>query len=180
MFRRPTRKRGERKPIELNLVPMIDAFVTQIVFLLYTISFIAIIGLESPVPITNAPPAETRLKERPLQLTLTLRAKDVELWSPFDRIPAKKIPRTPDGKVDLFALSQATYEIKSKFPNESNIILMPIPGTTYDEIVSVMDAVRLFEPTDPPLMAKDAKTGVDTQIKLKFNQIVFGNLLGDT
>jgi biopolymer transport protein ExbD len=180
MFRRPTAKsRKPREEVNLNLVPMMDALVTQIVFLLYTVSFIAIVGLESPVPITDAQAVEQKLKERPLQLTLTVRENDVELWSPFDLIPPRKIPNTPDGAIDLFTLSTATMEIKSKFPKESSIVLVPHGGMTYDALISVMDAVRLFEPTDPPLFLKDEPTQVEVQLKKKFDRIVFGNLLGD-
>jgi hypothetical protein len=59
-------------------------------------------------------------------------------------------------------------------------VLVPYAGASYDTLIAVMDAVRLVEPGDSPIYAKNEKTNVDEAVKTLFPDIVFGNLLGDT
>lgn len=182
MFKRPTsrRKTDHKKTIELNLVPMLDALVTMIAFLLFTMSFLAIVDIESPAPRVSKAILNQRLKEKPLQLTLTIRAQEIELWSPFGKVRPTKIPNNAEGQPDLLKLHEATLEVKKLFPQEGSIVFMPFPGINYDVLISLMDTVRNFEKSDPPLLVKDAQTGIEQQITGLFPQIVFGNLLGDS
>lgn len=180
MLNRPSsRRKAPSKIVGLNLVPMIDALVVLITFLLFTMSFFALVSVESPVPIASTKRIEEKLKRKPLQLTLTMTPKLVEIWSPFNRIRTVKINNAPDGQPDVFAIHDAIYKIKAKYPWEKQIVFVPYKGVTYDTLVALMDAVRLLQPTDPPLYAKNKETGIEEQLKLMFPEIVFGNLLGD-
>src|SRR5690606_19957290 len=105
--------------------------------------------------------------------------KSVELWSPFNKFPARTIPNTPEGTPDVAAIHTAAMEIKSRFPDENQVVIAPYAGLSYDPLISVMDAVRAVEDTDPPLFRENKETGIQEEVKLLFNEIVFGNLLGD-
>ncbi len=159
------------------MVPILDAMVTLIGFLLFTTSFLSIVSLESPLPVSSSAPSDPeKPKEKPLQLTLSLREKDIEIWSPFQKIPPKLVANRPDGKLDLVALHQALLDIKQKFMNESNVILVPLRGTPYDDLIGLMDAVRDLETADPPLYQKNEKTGEDELVKHLFPKVVFADL----
>lgn len=164
----------------VNLVPMLDALITMIAFLLYTMTMLALVTIESPAPVSSTAENEKQLKTRPLQLTLTLSTDYAELWSPFELIQPKKLAYTPDGQPDVNLIHQAIVEVKQKFQTETKLVLVPHNGITYDTIVAVMDAVRKAEPTDPSLFRKNPQTGTDEPVTDLFPEIIFGNLLGDT
>jgi biopolymer transport protein ExbD len=179
MLKRPSsRRKGRNEQIQLNLVPILDAMVMLIGFLLFTMSFLALVSIESPMPISAAAPLDEKVKERPLQLTLSMHEKDVEIWSPFQKFEAKTIPNMPDGAPDLKAVHDFLITIKLKFPKETKIVLTPTKSSNYETLIAVMDAVRALEPTDPPIFIKNELTGMDDPQKNLFNEVVFGNLLG--
>ena len=179
MLKRPsTRRKSKQEQINLNLVPILDTMVTLIGFMLFTTSFLAFVDIETPIPESSRAIVEQKLKEKPLQLTLSLRSKDAEIWSPFERVPSKKFEHLPDGQPDLRAIHEALIAIKSQFPLENRLILVPHPTMTYDTLVAVMDATRGLEATDPPLFTKNVTTGNDEPMKALFGDVVFGNLLG--
>lgn len=181
MFKRPSsRRRGEKRQIELNLVPILDAMVTLIAFLLFTTSFFAVVSIESPFPQTSVEAVREKIKTKPLQLTLTLREKDVEIWSPFDKIAPKKIPNPAAGQPDVRAIHDVLVAIKQKFPKETKIVFSPFSGVNYDTLILVMDAVRTLEKTDPLIQIHNEVTKVDEVTKMLFPNVVFGNLLGDS
>ena len=180
MLRKPTnRRRGKSEQIELNLVPILDTMVTIIAFLLFTMSFLVLAHIESPFPVASMEDLKEQVKKKPLQLTLSLHDKDAQIWSPFDLIPKQVIPNQADGVPDLRAIRTALIGIKSKFITENKIVLVPTPQVNYENLILIMDAVRLLEKTDPPLFTKNPTTGQDEVVKFLFPEVVFGNLLGD-
>lgn len=181
MLKRPSsRRKSSGEMVNLNLVPIIDAMVTLIGFLLFTTSFLSIVSIESPFPQVSKEYVQEKLKERPLQLTLTLRQDNAEIWSPFGRIGSKKIPHLPTGLPDVHAIHENLIAIKLQFPNESKIIMVPAAGTNYDVLISVMDAMRTIEAGDPPVFRQNIATGNDEAVKTLFPDVIFGNLLGDS
>jgi biopolymer transport protein ExbD len=181
VLKRPsTRRRSQPTEITVNLVPMLDALVTLIAFLMYTMAFLALTMVESPLPIVSDAENQQQLTERPLQLTLTVREHEVLLWSPFDLIPQTVIKnRSEDDTPDTLKIHETLMGIKQKFPNENKIIFIPRGDTSYDVMIQVLDAARNLEKTDLPIVVPNLKTGVQEQAKQLFGEVIFGNLLGD-
>ncbi len=181
MLKRPSsRRHSSPQEIQINLIPMLDALVTMISFLMYTMAFLSLSMIESPLPIVSTEENEVQLKDKPLQLTLTLREQDVLVWSPFELIPQTALPNRPDGSIDILRLHERLIEIKQKFMAEKKLILVPRADTSYETIVAVLDAARSLDRTDPVLSILNEKTGVREQVKQLFPETVFGNLLGGT
>ncbi len=179
MLKRPSsRRRSNHAEVTLNLVPMLDALVTMISFLMYTMAFLSLTMIESPLPMVSSEENVQQLKERPLQLTITVNEKDLLIWSPFDLIPQTTIPNKEDQSPDLLKLHETLIGIKQKYPTETKLILVPKGSTSYDLIVSVIDAAKNLDKTDPVISVKNEKTGVEEQSKYLFGEVVFGNLLG--
>jgi biopolymer transport protein ExbD len=179
VLKRPSsRRRSNHAEISLNLVPMLDALVTMISFLMYTMAFLSLTMIESPLPMVSSEENLQQLKEKPLQLTLTINEKDVLIWSPFDLVPQTIIPNKDDKTPDYLKLHETLIGIKQKFPTEDKLILVPKSTTSYDAIVSLIDAAKNIDKTDPVIVIKNAKTGVEEQAKYIFSEVVFGNLLG--
>lgn len=178
MLKRPSaRRKSNQEQIQLNLVPTLDMMVTLIGFLLFTTSFLNLVSIESPFPMASPQEVQEKLKEKPLQLTLTLRDNEAEVWSPFDKIESRKIPNISPGQPDSQKIHAALIDVKQKFPEETKLVIVPGGGVTYDVLIDVMDSVRAMGPSDPPLFHKNLTTGIDEAIKALFPEVIFGNLL---
>jgi biopolymer transport protein ExbD len=184
LLKRPSSKRKSHgEQIELNLIPILDTMVTLIGFLLYTMAFLQIVSVESPLPAASPTEVVEKLKEKPLQLTVSLREHDSEIWSPFEKIQAIKIPNinlnTPEELPDFKTLHESLIKIKTQFPTENRVVLAPAGNMNYDHLVAAMDAIRVLEKTDPAIYAKNPTTNIDEQVKNLFPDVMFGNLLGE-
>ena len=180
MYSPSTRRNSSTDPITLNLVPIIDMMVAIIGFLLFTTAFFNITSIPTPMPMASTAENQKQLKEKPLQLTLSLGENEAEIWSPFDRIEKKVIPDLTPGQPNVNAIHDALMGIKKTFPGETKIVLVPNSGSTYDVLISVMDAARMLDPTDPAIFQKNPATGIDEPVKQLFPDVIFGNLLGDS
>lgn len=179
MIRKPsTRRKADKEPVHVNLVPLLDALITIISFLMATMSYFIITSISSPVPLVAQEEQAKKLNEKPLQLTLSVGAENIRIWSPFQRIEAKTFENTPEGLPDFNSIHEYLLEIKNKFPEERQIVVSPHAELTYDVLIALMDVVRLIDKTDSPVFLKDPQSGVDVQTEDLFPEIVFGNLLG--
>jgi len=178
VLRRPSRRNrsGGSELVELNLVPMMDAFVTLIGFLLYTMAFLSFVATDSPVPTSSPTELAEKLKTEPLQLTLSINKSETLVWSAFKKIPSTSIPHLPDGSPDTKLIHEKLIEIKAQFPQEEQIVFAPSSATSYDSLVRLFDAAKILDPTDPPIF-KAGSSGVEEPITYLFPQITFGNLL---
>lgn len=66
--------------------------------------------------------------------------------------------------------------MKKQHVDENTIIFEPSGDLTYDEIVKIMDAVRMLHRTDEAIFKKN-KEGLDEKIKELFSKIIFSNLM---
>lgn len=178
MLKRPTsRRKSESEQIEINLVPILDTMVTLIGFLLFTSSFMSIVTIETMAPVMSSEQVQKELKEKPLQLTVSIRKKDTEIWSPFEKIKAITVPHTAEGEPNLLAIHEGILGVKQKFPQETKVVLSPHAGVSYDSLMALMDAVRVKQKTDPLITWKNPVSGVDEAVPALFSEVVFGNLL---
>lgn len=183
MLKRPSsRRKSNSETIELNLIPILDALVTLVAFLLFSSAFLAIVAIDSPAPLL-APASDQieKLKEQPLQLTATIQADQIILsdWSGSREnhvIPSVPSPKTGDLRFDIEKFHLILTEIKKRHPSEKQIIFKPEGGVAYEAIVELIDTSRSFEKTDAPLFEKN-ESGVEVQTKKLFPEIVFGNIL---
>lgn len=185
MFKRPSsRRKTHTETIELNLVPILDALVTLIAFLLFSTAFLSIVALDTPAPLL-APPDEQmeQLKEKPLQLTAYLQPDKIQISDWSGSREAHVIPSVPDPnkpgelRYDYEKFHQTLLEIKTRHPVETKLILKPEGGVSYEDIVGIMDSARMIEKTDPPMMKKNDQ-GVDTPETKLFPEVIFGNIMG--
>ena len=133
-------ERHARKPAELLLVPMIDIFTVLVTFLLMTAVFSRTVILQ-----LNLPAAQAEFKEPPAGLMLEIMVRK-DLLDVADRNsgPLAKIPDTDKGH-DYEALTDYLKRVKAKFPEKTEATILLEPDTPYDQLVQVMDHVRVFE-----------------------------------
>lgn len=180
MLRRPSQRRSSKgiQEIDLPLVPVMDAFVTLIAFLLLVTSLLSVTLIDTPVPVVSTEPDDHK-PERPLALQLRIEQDALILSSAFHRIPEQKFPKVDKG-YDTEKLHEALLAIRQQFPEEKNIVYLPVADVKYDDLVQLMDATRLLSKTDPAMPTVKDKDGVDRVDPYLFPTVVFGNVISGT
>ena len=174
MQRPSARRRSQAQgDADLPLVPIMDAFVTLIAFLLLATSMLSVTLIDTPVPIVSNMPDNS--KDKPLTLTLRIDEDQLKLDSPFNLIKPQVFPKI-EKDYPFDKLHEALIEIKKGFPNEKKIIFMPASKVKYNDLVALMDASRTLFKTDPPLYVVGTD-GVNKPQTDLFSEVIFGNVV---
>ncbi len=174
-YKKPTRRKKNKEDQGLNLVPILDAVFILIFFLLMSAQFVKIYEIGSDVPIiSNSEPPKD--KKKPLALTVEITKSGFNISTGVPAKTVKKISKNQSGDYDLVTLHDFLVDLKKTNISEETIVLEPIVDLTYEEIVKIMDEVRVLKKTDDVLFKKD-KDGLDVQLKTLFSKIMFGNLM---
>jgi biopolymer transport protein ExbD len=175
MLKVPTSRKRKKPEEKLNLVPIMDSVFIFIFFLLMSASFLKIYEIGSPIPIISEsePPKE---KKDPLALTMKIDTDTVTLLSGVPSRPFKSFARQTAGEFNYEEIHSSLIELKMKHLDEDSIIFEPVGDLTYEEIVKIMDAVRVFNKTDEAVF-KTNKDGIDEKVKNLFDKIIFSNLM---
>jgi biopolymer transport protein ExbD len=136
--RRPRRSSRQRETAELNVTAFMNLMVVLVPFLLVMAVFSRLAILELNLPgsdggANSEPPAmplEVVVRQDRLQLQVR------------DQGPPVAIPNTDSG-YDLKTLSAKLQQIKAKHPGKTDITVLLEPDIAYENVVAVMDAVRV-------------------------------------
>jgi biopolymer transport protein ExbD len=172
-YKQPTRRKSKRNREQLNLIPILDSVFIFLFFLLMSSQFLKIYEIGSDIPIlSQAEPPKS--KEKPLGLTVEIRKEGflVSTMNPRTDVQIKKLAKD----YDLEGLHTHLVKLKQIHKKEKMVILEPVVDVEYQEIINIMDAVRMFKNTDEQLFMKD-KDGIEVRVKELFNNIIFGNLM---
>ena len=175
MLRVPTSRKRKKPDEKLNLVPIMDSVFIFIFFLLMSASFLKIYEIGSPIPIISDQEPPKKQEKEPLALTLKVEANEITLSSGVPSKQIKKFVRQPDGQFNFEEVHMTLIDIKKQNTDEDSIIFEPMDDLPYEEIVKIMDAVRMLNKTDEAIF-KPNKDGVDEKIKNLFDRIIFSNL----
>lgn len=174
MLRVPTSRKRKKPEGKLNLVPIMDSVFIFIFFLLMSASFLKIYEIGSPIPIVSdqEPPKD---QKDPLALTMIIDSNVITLSSGVPSRVLQKFSRQPDGLFNYEEIHSALINIKKQHTDEDSIIFAPNGDLTYEEIVKIMDSVRVLYKTDEAIF-KTNKEGIDEKLKELFSKIIFSNL----
>lgn len=173
-YKTPTSRKAKRKHERINLIPILDAVFIFIFFLLMSTQFVKVFEIGSDIPIiSDSPPPKNN--QRPLALTVAINSSGFTISKGVPSRVIKSIKKA-NGDYDFNSLHDFLVEIKRNHKSEESIILEPLIDLKYEEIVRIMDSVRMMKNTDGSIFTKD-KDGIDVQIKTLFSKIVFGNLM---
>ena len=165
-----------RKPVELNLVPMIDIFTVLVTFLLMTAVFSRITILQLDLPSADSSSAGTPPAFR---LEVIVRHEGFELTNGSKLIAT--LPKV-DGAYDFKALTTLAVALKQEYPDANDASVLLERDVQYDYLIQAMDAVRTAEvPVSDvdPNAAPDAVPNASTAaLKTKrielFSQVAVG------
>ncbi len=173
-YKTPTSRKSKKKNERLNLIPILDAVFIFIFFLLMSTQFIKVFEIGSNVPIiSNTPPPKN---DKPLALTLRIESKRLVVSTGIPSRTVTVVGRINKTDYDLEKLHNFLIDLKKKNMKEEVIVLEPVVDLKYEEIVKIMDAVRMLKNTDEALYRKN-KEGLDEKVKTLFSKIIFGNLM---
>lgn len=140
-------KRRPHEEKEVDLAALVDVMSNMLFFLLATVTFLQLKTLNAAVPALSTGPVSTG---KAVDVSLEINTLGYSLKAtgdPADKTVgtlaiAKEIPRKGDGTLDAKTLTAELWEIKRKAPEAKNIMIFPIDGTQFEEIVKTMDASR--------------------------------------
>ena len=175
MIRIPSTKKRAKTAQKLNLNPVMDAVFIFIFFLLMSASFMKIYEIASDIPIISdqEPPKD---QKNPLALTLTAETNKIIFSRGIPSRTFKTFNRDASGEFNYDEIHQFLVGVKKSHVNENTLIFEPSNELTYEEIVKIMDAVRMLNKTDEAIYKKN-KDGIDEKVKELFSKIVFSNLM---
>jgi biopolymer transport protein ExbD len=175
MLKVPTSRKKKRPEEKLNLVPIMDSVFIFIFFLLMSASFLKIYEIGSPIPIVSDSEPPKNEKE-PLALTMTLDSNEIKLAKGVPSKLIKTFSRQENGEFNYEDIHSTLIQIKKENLDEDSIVFEPVGDLTYEDIVKVMDAVRMLNRTDEAIFKKNSE-GIEEKIKDLFSKIIFSNLM---
>ena len=175
MIKVPSSRKRRKAEEKLNLVPIMDSIFIFIFFLLMSSTFLKIYEIGSDVPIVSdaEPPKD---EKDPLALSMKIDDNTITLSQGVPSKLFQTFTRTPGGEFNYAEIHQTLIEVKKKHTDENMIIFEPVGDLTYDEIVKIMDAVRMLEKTDEAIFRKN-KEGLEEKVPDLFSKIIFSNLM---
>lgn len=136
MRRRFRRHKPEAQ--EMNITAFMNLMVILVPFLLITAVFTRMTILELHLPAGSSGPANTQQ----LQLEIIIRGDALEIGE-RSRGVIKRIDKTAKG-YDTKTLSQVLQQVKKSFPDKTSATILSEADTSYETMVKVMDAVRVY------------------------------------
>jgi biopolymer transport protein ExbD len=135
------RKKKSPEVVELNITAFMDLMVSLICFLLITAVFSQMTVVDLKLPELNAKNIEQQ--DIKLALQLVVREKSFDLQD-VNLGLIRQIERDPN-KPDWKIFNKVLLEIKYRFPDEEDIILLLEPVINYKTMIDVMDHLRSTE-----------------------------------
>lgn len=175
MLKIPTSRKRKKQDGKLNLVPIMDSVFIFIFFLLMSASLLKIYEIGSPIPIVSdqEPPKQEKV---PLALTMQIDTNEITISTGVPSKVLRKFRREATGEFNYDEIHAALINLKKQHVEEDTIIFEPVGDLTYEEIVKIMDAVRMLNKTDEAIF-KTNKDGIDEKVKNLFDKIIFSNLM---
>ena len=139
MRRRLHRRAGHHEPADINITAFMNLMVILVPFLLITAVFSRITILELNLPAAGASQAEG---EQALQLEIIVRADSIEVGDRNSGL-IRRIPADAAGRQDYRQLSELLQQVKARFPEKLDAMLLLEADIPYDTVVQVMDSIRV-------------------------------------
>lgn len=137
---------------ELNIVPFLDIIMNVLIFVLATIAVTFTASIETTPPASRGSGVRQNIESEALNLTIFIVNEGFSIKASGGNVapgcegigPGIAIPKR-DGKYDYASLTGCAAKLKSsspQFADENQVFITANPGTEYQNIISVIDAVR--------------------------------------
>ena len=157
--KRKTRPRESDEVGELNIVPYLDIMMNLIMFMLLSMTGLAVFGiLNVNAPSYGGPSAGVgETTDQPKLLLSVLISKKGYFIAGAGAVLGQEtptgeatagtegeptVPKKGDGTYDTAALTAKMVQIKTAFPSESKVIVGAEADISYETLIDTMDAIR--------------------------------------
>lgn len=137
MRRKHRRLRSEP---DLDITPFMNLMIVLVPVLLLNMVFAHTSVLELNFPTGDSITTEQTEK---LQIQVVIHSDRIVVTDNQDGV-IKAIAQT-GGKYDFARLKEVMKELKSRVPDKRDVVILPSQSTTYQALVTVMDAVRSYD-----------------------------------
>jgi biopolymer transport protein ExbD len=155
-FHKAKQRRAERAPLtahgSINLVPLVDVLTAIVFFSLLTytgavMSTLTAFDLQLPPVVVTAEQAKTNAGQKDtLTLILAVKMADgklsVEHSGGAGGAPFRQVIGSTNGAA-LDTLQTVLAQIKQQFPDNNDVLLVPDDAVPYDDIVHVLERIKL-------------------------------------
>jgi biopolymer transport protein ExbD len=152
-MRKPTRSKLRRQRQtevnqELELMPMLNVFISIIPLLLLSAAFVQLAVIPTALPASaTAPPSIAVAAEDKLSLSIVIQAEAYVVEANGATVstiarPAHAAPGDPTAKAARDQLGQALSAITAQHPDHREVKIVADPATRYEDIIDVMDVSR--------------------------------------
>lgn len=144
---------------ELNIVPFLDIIVNILIFVLATVAVTFTASIETTPPASRGSGVRSEIQSEALNLTVFIVNDGLSLKASGGNIapgcmgvgPGNAIPNK-NGKYDYEALTACATRLKNASPDfqdENQFYIVANPGTDYQTVIEVIDAMRRTPQGDP-------------------------------
>lgn len=144
---------------ELNIVPFLDIIVNILIFVLATVAVTFTTSIETTPPASRGSGVRSEIQSEALNLTVLIVNDGLSLKASGGNIapgcmgagPGNAVPNK-NGKYDYEALTVCATRLKNANPDyqdENQFFIVANPGTDYQTIIEVIDAMRRTPQGDP-------------------------------
>ena len=143
-----SRYQNAREAADVNLIPVMNLFVTLIPFLLLAAAFYHVGVIPTSLPSQTDETSDIAsdtisvtvnlvIEDDQLRLSASSAVLDEETLSALSLVLPKK-----NGEFDLDNLSTALFEVKRRYPKSDTVIVLPGDEVEYLQVIKVLDAAR--------------------------------------
>lgn len=162
--------------VELNVMPFIDIFSLLCTFLLFSAVFVTIGILEVQIPfLTNAAPNQDLENKRLLEVKIDVEMERVELATSFTKAPIDEnreyYSRDEKG---LSEMHSELIELRDNYEETDKVTLFVDDEILYEDLVQVLDQIKLRFPGDPGFNPQESNKGIETTL---YTKVVMGSVI---
>lgn len=162
--------------VDLNVMPFIDIFSLLCTFLLFTAVFVSIGILEVQIPfLTNAAPPQDLESKRLLDVKIDVEMERVELTTSFTKPPIdenrQQFSRDENG---LGEMHSKLIELRDEYEETDKVTLFVDDEILYEDLVKVLDQIKLRFPGDPGFSPQESGQGIETSL---YPKVVMGSVV---
>ncbi|MEW5755029.1 MAG: biopolymer transporter ExbD [Pseudomonadota bacterium] len=139
-------RRRKKDAPELEITAFLNLMVALVPFLLITAVFTQVSVLDLHMPPAADPSLAQQQDQAKLDLEVVVRARVIDVADSNGVI--KSFAKQGNGQFDYAAINMLLRELKKRFPEKTDAMILAEPDTSYDTLVQVMDTVRLYETTE--------------------------------
>ncbi len=142
------RYRRVRQEIDVNLIPVMNLFVTLIPFLLLAAAFVHVGVIPTSLPSQTDETSDIAADNRSVTINVFIEPERIQLSASSATIDEETlaalsvmIPKTEKG-FDLELLGKALYQIKLNYDKSDTVIVLPTDKVEYQDVVMILDTAR--------------------------------------